>query len=330
MRNIGKLAFFLILGMVLSMSSLVLTISVAAQQPIIIKVAHIYPPESLYSKTTERLAKNIEAHTNGRVKFQIYGSASLGDWREVIEALQIGTNNSVIESVGTLDRYDPLPGIEAFPYMLRDVDHFNKLWFGPIGKDLHEDIMKKTKFRTIGAIYRGSRNLSCNRAVNTVEDLKGLKLRVPPLKMYRLTWEYLGASPVPMAFTEVFTALQQGTIDGQENPLNIIHDFKFNEVCKYLVMTKHVQGAMTYIFYDPWFQKLPKDVQEIVTRDIEEACQWGNTAQLKIEDELKANLVKRGMKLMEPDLGPFRAKLANLINEFPELKGYYDRIEAIK
>ena len=115
MRNIGKLAFFLILGTVLSMSSLVLTISVAAQQPILIKVAHIYPPDSLYSKTTERLAKNIETHTNGRVKFQIYGSGSLGDWREVIEALQIGTNNCVIESVGTLDRYDPLPGSEAYP-----------------------------------------------------------------------------------------------------------------------------------------------------------------------------------------------------------------------
>ena len=81
---------------------------------------------------------------------------------------------------------------------------------------MHDDIAAKTKFRTVGAIYRGSRNLTCNKEIKSIDDLKGLKLRVPPLKMYRMTWEAFGASPVPMAFTELFTALQQGTVDGRE------------------------------------------------------------------------------------------------------------------
>jgi tripartite ATP-independent transporter DctP family solute receptor len=293
-------------------------------------MAHIYPKDSLYTKAGERIAKNVEAHTNGKVKFEIYDSGSMGDWRETIEALQIGTVQMSFESVGTLDRFDPLPGIEAFPYLFRDIDHFKKFWSGPMARELQDEIAKRTKFRTVGSIYRGSRNLTSNREIKSIDDLKGLKLRVPPLKMYKLTWEYLGAAPVPMAFAELFTALQQGTIDGQENPLITIYDFKFNEVCKYLVMTKHVLGSMTYIFYEPWFQKLPKDIQEVLVKDTEEACRWATDEALKGENDLKAKLVQKGMKLIEPDLAPYHAKLANLIDEFPELKGWYERIKAIK
>lgn len=301
-----------------------------AQAPMVIKMGHIYPPDSLYSKTIERIAKNVETHTNGKVKIEIYGSASLGDWREVAEGLQIGTVQMSFESVGTLDRYNPLPGIEAFPYLFRDLDHWKKFWFSPLAQQLQDEVAAKTKFRTLGAIYRGSRNLTCNREIKSIDDLKGLKLRVPPLKMYRMTWEAFGAAPVPMAFTELFTAMQQGTVDGQENPLNIINDFKFNEVCKYLVMTKHVLGTMTYIFYEPWFEKLPADVKGVLVKDIQEGCTWANGEAEKAEESLKADLVKKGMKLIEPDLAPYRAKTANIINDFPDLKGYYDKIKALQ
>jgi tripartite ATP-independent transporter DctP family solute receptor len=326
MSKMGRIGT--VLTMALVFGALLATQALA--QPMILKMAHIYPKDSLYAKTGERIAKNVEAHTNGKVKIEIYDSGSMGDWRETIEALQIGTVQMSFESVGTLDRFDPLPGIEAFPYLFRDIDHFKKFWSGPLAKELQDEIAKKTKFRTVGSIYRGSRNLTCNREIKSVDDLKGLKLRVPPLKMYKLTWENLGAAPVPMAFAELFTALQQGTIDGQENPLITIYDFKFNEVCKYLVMTKHVLGSMTYIFYEPWFEKLPKDIKEILVKDTEEACQWATGEALKGEDNLKAQLVQKGMKLIEPDLAPYHAKLANIIAEFPELKGWHDRIKAIK
>jgi tripartite ATP-independent transporter DctP family solute receptor len=324
MGRLGTAACVLLLLGVFSVSGAL------AQAPTVIKMGHIYPPDSLYSKTIERIAKNVETHSNGKVKIEIYGSASLGDWREVAEGLQIGTVQMSFESVGTLDRYDPLPGIEAFPYLFNDLDHWKKFWFGPLALQLHDDIAAKTKFRTVGAIYRGSRNLTCNKEIKSIDDLKGLKLRVPPLKMYRMTWEAFGASPVPMAFTELFTALQQGTVDGQENPLNTITDFKFNEVCKYLVMTKHVLGTMTYIFYEPWFTKLPADVKDLLVKDIQEGCTWANAEQAKLEDSLKADLIKKGMKLIEPDLAPYRAKTANIINDFPDLKGYYDKIKALQ
>jgi tripartite ATP-independent transporter DctP family solute receptor len=327
MNKMGRIGI-ISMSMVLVFGALM--VSHALAQPMVIKMAHIYPKGSLYAKAGERIAKNVEAHTNGKVKIEIFDSGSMGDWRETIEALQIGTVQMSFESVGTLDRFDPLPGIEAFPYLFRDLDHFKKFWSSPLANELQDEIAKKTKFRTVGSIYRGSRNLTCNKEIKSIDDLKGLKLRVPPLKMYKLTWENLGAAPVPMAFAELFTALQQGTIDGQENPLITIYDFKFNEVCKYLVMTKHVQGSMTYIFYEPWFEKLPKDIKEVLVKDIEEACRWATEEALKGENDLKAQLVQKGMKLIEPDLAPYQAKLANLIAEFPELKGWHDRIKAIK
>ncbi|MCX5820536.1 MAG: TRAP transporter substrate-binding protein [Deltaproteobacteria bacterium] len=325
MNKIGRIGF-IAMFMALVFGTMA---SHALAQQMVIKMGHIYPPESLYSKTIERIAKNVDAHSNGKIKIQVYGSGGLGDWREIIEAMQISTVQMAFESVGTLDRYDPLPGIEAFPYLFRDLDHFKKFWFGPLAKQLHDDIAAKTKFRTVGAIYRGSRNLTCNREIKSIDDLKGLKLRVPPLKMYRATWEAFGASPVPMAFNELFTAMQQGIVDGQENPLVTIDDFKFNEVCKYLVMTKHVLGTQTYMFYEPWFVQLPKDVRELLVKDVEEGCAWANVEAEKLEESLKAGLVKKGMKLIEPDLAPYRAKTANIINDFPALKGYYDKIKAL-
>jgi TRAP-type C4-dicarboxylate transport system substrate-binding protein len=118
MGRIGVTAIF----MVLMFGALL--VSQAQAQPMVIKMGHIYPPDSLYSKTIDRIAKNVEAHTNGKVKIEIYGSASLGDWREVVEGLQINSVQMSFESVGILDRYDPLPGIEAFPYLFKDLDHF--------------------------------------------------------------------------------------------------------------------------------------------------------------------------------------------------------------
>ncbi|MEX0758676.1 MAG: TRAP transporter substrate-binding protein, partial [Tistlia sp.] len=212
-----------------------------------LQVAAIYEPGNLWHQATERYLEGVTERTGGKITFNLAHSGMTGTWQEAIEALQLGTNDIVIESIGTLDRYDPLPGIEAFPYLIRDLDHFEKVYYGPMGAELFDAIEEKTGFKIVGAGYRGARKLSASRAVESLEDLQGLKLRVPPLKMYRRTWELLGASPVPMPFLEVFTSLQQGVIDGQENPLELIESKKLDEVQSHVMATDHVIGAMTFI-----------------------------------------------------------------------------------
>ncbi|WP_340107343.1 TRAP transporter substrate-binding protein [Pikeienuella sp. HZG-20] len=295
-----------------------------------LQVAHIYDPGNIWYEVTEKLIEGVEARTDGKVTFKVAASGTTGTWAESIEALQIGTNDIVIQSIGTLDRYDPLPGIEAFPYLIRDLDHFKALFYGPTGEELFAEIEERTGFRIVGAGYRGARKLTSNRPVSTLEDLSGLKLRVPPLKMYRRTWELLGASPVPMPFLEVFTSLQQGVIDGQENPLEVIESKRLDEVQKYVVETDHVIGAMTFIFDAARFASFPEELQQILIEEGDKAMLWGTDQMLKQEADYKTTLTERGMEFITPDVAAFRAAVAPIKDDFPELKDWVERINAME
>lgn len=306
------------------------TTAPAAVAQTTLKMAHIYTPGNIWYETAEAYAKAVEEKSGGKVKIQIAHSGSTGDWPASIEALKIGTNDIVLQSIGTLDRYNILPGIEAYPYLLRDVDHFKKVYYGPVGAEFMEEVAKKTSFRIIGAGYRGARWLTSNKPVAKLDDLKGLKLRVPPLKMYRMTWEYLGASPVPMGVAELFTSMQQGVVDGQENPLEIVESNKFYEVQKYAIDTRHVIGAMTWIFSDARFRKLPPDVQKLLQEEGERAMLAATDRMIGLEGELKTKLEGRGMKFNEVDRDAFRAKLAPMSKEFPDLAPWVEKFQAVR
>jgi tripartite ATP-independent transporter DctP family solute receptor len=302
----------------------------SASAQTVLKMAHVYPPGNIWYNAAEAYAKAVEQRSGGKVKIQIAHSSSTGDWPQSIEALKIGTNDIVLQSVGTLDRYNTLAGIEAFPYLVRDVEHFKKVYYGPMGRELYDEIAKKTGFRIIGAGYRGARHLSNNKKIEKLEDLKGVKLRVPPLKMYRMTWEYLGASPVPMGMAEMFTSMQQGVVDGQENPLEIIESQKYSEVQKYVVETGHVMGAMTWIYWGQRFGQLPADVQAMLREEGEKVMLAYTDEMVKTEGEIKKRLQGKGMTFIQVDTAPWRAKLAPMAKEFPELTDWVQRIGAVK
>ena len=302
----------------------------AQAQTLTLKMAHIYAPGNIWFETAEAYAKAVEQKSGGKVKMQIAASGTTGDWPASIEALKIGTNDIVLQSVGTLDRYNTIAGIEAYPYLVRDVEHFKRVYYGPMGAQLFDEIAAKTKYRIIGAGYRGARHLSSNKAARNVGELKSIKLRVPPLKMYRSTWEYLGASPVPMGVAELFTSLQQGVVDGQENPLEVIEGQKFNEVQKYVVETGHVIGAMTFIFSDARFKSLPADVQKLLKEEGEKVMLEATDRMVTLEGEIKKRLQAKGMQFIEVDTGPFREKLAPMVKDFPELADWVGKIQAVK
>ncbi len=313
-----------------AVTSLTLLAPVLAQAQTVLKMAHIYIPGNIWYETAEAYAKAVEARTAGKVKIQIAHSGSTGDWPQAIEALKIGTNDIVLQSVGTLDRYNIIAGIEAYPYLVRDVDHFKKVYYGPMGSQLYDEIAAKTQFRIIGAGYRGARHLSSNKKVEKVEDLKGVKLRVPPLKMYRMTWEFLGASPTPMGIAELFTSLQNGVVDGQENPLEVLEQQKYYEVQKYLVETGHVMGAMTWIFHEPKFKALPADVQKVLKEEGDKVMLAATDRMVKMEFDYKTRMQAKGMTFIKVDTVPFQNRLKSMGKEFPELSGWVDKIQAVK
>lgn len=302
----------------------------AVAQTLTLKMAHIYAPGNIWFETAEGYAKAVEEKTGGKVKIQIAASGTTGDWPASIEALKIGTNDIVLQSVGTLDRYNTIAGIEAYPYLVRDVEHFKRVYYGPMGAELFDEIAAKTRFRIIGAGYRGARHLSSNKLARNVAELKGLKLRVPPLKMYRTTWEYLGASPVPMGVAELFTSLQQGVVDGQENPLEVIEGQKFNEVQKYVIETGHVIGAMTFIFSDARFKSLPAEVKTVLEEEGKKVMLEATDRMVSLEDEIKKRLQGQGMQFIQVDTVPFRERLKPMSKDFPELADWVTKIQAVK
>jgi tripartite ATP-independent transporter DctP family solute receptor len=302
----------------------------ARAQTVTLKMAHIYAPGNIWFEAAEAYGKAVEQKSGGKVKMQIAHSGQTGDWPQSIEALKIGTNDIVLQSIGTLDRYNTVAGIEAYPYLVRDVEHFKRVYYGPAGGQLFDEIAAKTQFRIIGAGYRGARHLSSNKLVRNVGELKGLKLRVPPLKMYRATWEYLGASPVPMGVAELFTSLQQGVVDGQENPLEVIEGQKFNEVQKYVIETGHVIGAMTFIFHEPRFKSLPPDTQKLLREEGDRTMLAATERMIALEGEIKKRLQGKGMQFIQVDTGPFRERLVPMSKDFPELAAWVQKIQAVK
>lgn len=325
MKAVGRarrLVFASMLGALLALP--------AAAQTVTLKMAHIYTPGNIWFETAEAYAKAVEQKSGGKVKIQIAHSGTTGDWPASIEALKIGTNDIVLQSIGTLDRYHQIAGIEAYPYLVRDVDHFKKVYYGPAGRELLDEISAKTQFRIIGAGYRGARHMTSNKLVRNVAELKGVKLRVPPLKMYRMTWEMLGASATPMGVAELFTSLAQGVVDGQENPLEIVESQKFNEVQKYVVETGHILGAMTFIFHEPRFKSLPPDVQKILAEEGNRVMLEGTDRMVGMEADLKKRLQAKGMQFVQVDTGPFRERLVPMAKEFPQLEPWVKKIQAVK
>jgi len=299
----------------------------AMAQTVTLKMAHIYNPGNIWFETSEAYAKAVEARTGGKVKIQIAPSGSTGDYPQAIEALKIGTNDIVLQSIGTLDRYNILPGVEAYPYLIKDVQGFKKVYYGPVGAEFADEIAKKTGYRIIGAGYRGARWLTSNKPVKSIDDIKSLKLRVPPLKLYRMTWEYLGASPVPMGAAEIYTSLQQGVVDGQENPLETIDNFKFGEVQKYAIDTRHIIGAMTWIFSEQRIKSLPAETQQILKEEGEKAMLAATDRMIEMEAGYRKKLEAQGVKFESPDLAPFRAKLEPMSKEFPDLAPWIKKFQ---
>lgn len=295
-----------------------------------LRLATVSTPDNVWYSTAQRFAEGVSNRTDGKVKIRIAHSGTTGSVRESVEALQIGTNDIVQTVIASLEPYDDLAALESFPYLIRDEAHFDTVFNGPVGQELYAAIGDNTGFKLIGAGFRGAREMASKKPVNAIGDLKGVKMRVPEIPVFRRTWELLGASPVPMASGEVYTGLQEGIIDAVENPLEAHMRSRYYEAAKYVVMTNHVYGAYTFVFSATRFKSFSPELQSILQEEGEKAMRWGGEQTRAQIEELKAELQKRGVTILSPELEPFRARLAPLADEFPKLKPWVQKISAVK
>lgn len=282
-------------------------------------------------QSLQEFAKLVDQKSNGSMKVEVYSGGTLGTWRDTIEGLEPGIVQIVCESIGTLEAYSPTASIDAYPYLYKDYEQYKKVMLnGEIGEKILKTVAEEGGFVLMGPSNRGPRIMTSNKKVENVNDLKGVKLRAPGIQMYIKTWEYLGASPVPMDASEIYTGLQQGTVDAQENPVMYSYGNAFYDVCKYLILTNHVFSTDVFIFNDDFFNKLPAEQQKV----FREAAKEAGDFRTKLVEDKEADTIKlmegKGMTVIKPDLSGFQAKLTEFSKEFPNLATLVAEIHAVK
>ncbi len=282
----------------------------AAQAQTILKIGYATTKESHYGVGSSAFCDEVEKNTQGRYKCQQFPSSALGGEREQIEAVQLGTQDLVNTSTGPVGNFVPEVKIVDIPFLFRDYDHARKVMDGPIGQDILSKFPSKGLI-ALGWTENGFRHMTNNkRDIVKPSDAAGLKMRTMENKVHMDGYRTFGILPTPMAFPELFGALQQGTVDGQENPIPVILSSKFAQVQKHLSLTGHVYSPALLLMSPKIWAKLSDADKKIFT----EAAKRAGTAQRKkVNDDENsgiAQLEKDGMKVTKVvDAAAFREAL---------------------
>ena len=277
-----------------------------------------------------RLAELVAERSNGELKVELFADGQLGTEQESLEGVQFGTIDMFMGSTGAVGRF--LPKLEAFahPYVWRDLDHMLAVVRGEIGEELTEELRAQTGIRILdmGWLF-GRRHLTTRETpVQGPADMADLKIRVQPTEIYLATIEAMGGNPTPMDFKEVYTSLQTGVIDGQENPINVIATRALYEVQDYLMLTGHITQNQTVVVNDQVFSALSPELQEVLLSATREAGDFQNEL-LEQEEAEQLELIKsKGMQIVDPDVEAFRAATADVHQQFEDAwgEGFFERI----
>ncbi len=296
-----------------------------------LKFGHLANEENVWHKAAIKFAEVVEEKSGGRIEVKVYPNEQLGKEMELIDGIQMGTVDMTITGE-SMQNWAPKAGLMGAPYAIRDMDHLNKIAGGDIGSEIEQEITAKIGLRPVGWFARGPRNLTSNRPIKHPDDLKGMILRVPNVPLFVAVWQALGAKPTPMAFSEVFTSMQQGTIEGQENPYALIKSANFYEVQKYCNLTEHVISWIYVVLGEKKFQSLPEDLQKVVLEAGQEMQAYERELFLAAEQGLAKELQDLGMTFVEVDKAAFQKKAEEAVFQAltPDQKDLYMRMQAVK
>lgn len=295
-----------------------------------INLAYGNQPDEPIGKLATKWKELAEEKSNGRLELNLYPSSQLGAEKDVVEQAVAGNNVIVMAGYDFLMDYVPDAGILTAPYLVEDFDQLLYLtetdWFEGVRDDLRKQNIEIVNSKTV----YGERHLLTNEKVTSPEDLKGMKIRVPDNQMSIKAFDAMGAAATPYPLGELYTALQQGLVNGAENPLPVLQGVKAHEVSKHLSLTGHQKFITSWIAGTGFMDKLPDDLVQILRETGEEASKYGREV---LEEETAAVLEdfeSSGVKVHEVDQDAFKEKVQSVYDEFPEwTPGLYDEIQEL-
>ena len=299
-----------------------------------LKWAHVYETSEPYHTEALWAAGEIKKRTNGKYEIEVFPASQLGNENQLNEGLGLGTVDIIYTGINfAAATYKPL-GITGAPFILRDFDHWKAYRESKLFVDLAKGYDDKTKHKIVALTYYGQRHVTANKEIKKPEDMKGMKLRVPPAPLFLMFTKSVGANATPIAFAEVYLALQQGTVDGQENPLPTIMAKKFYEVQSHIILTGHITESLVTVLGGHVWSKLTPDEQKIFQDVLKQAAAKATDAIAASEKTLAAEFKKLGKTVVEPDREAFRKAAIPLHNDASAGAGWsqaeYDALQALK
>ena len=249
----------------------------------------------------ERFAKLVEAYTGGEITLALFPNGQLGSEQETVQNCRLGTLDFSVAAINNITPFSPSVGLFTLPYLILSVDEAVLLTQGPIGEELVQNTIKAAGVRILGWSYSGFRRLSnSKRPITKPADLKGLTIRVPKNAIMIDSYKSWGVSPTPMAWDEVFTALQQKVLDGQDTPLITQYVMKFYEVQKYITKIRYVFLLEPLVISEQLFQRQSPEVQKILMRAGKEAQEYCRQFLILFEDSIENELKGKGLEILDP------------------------------
>jgi len=293
-----------------------------AQYPsMVLKLGHIADPSHPYAQGAVKFSELVKQKTGGKVDIQVFASSQLGDQKTLIEGLIYGTIDMALVGTAALTQFQPQMGIFDLPFLFDDRDHAYRS-LDTVGMDIGKALEPKG-IKLLGYMENGIRHLTNNvREVKTPDDMKGLKIRVQTSKIFIEMMKALGASPTPMSLDELYSAMQSGTVDGQENPSAHIYTQRYYEVQKYASLTAHAYAPEPVLISMAKWKSLPAAVQKAILDSAAEAIAWQRELSAKSDQELWDKIKATGkMRVTEVNRKPFQDATAKVIEMFADSVG---------
>ena len=299
-------------ALVFALAVLFLMTAAPAMAAQIIKLGVVTKPGSAQNIVAEKFKELLEERSNGAYEVKIFHSKSIGNETEILQQIQMNTIQMGVITGGPFDTFDPIVRVINYPFLFKDSAQADAILDGPLGAEILKDL-ESVGFKGLCFSENGFRNLTNNkRPVKSADDVKGLKIRVMASALHKAIWQALGANPTPMPWP-IYSELEQGVIDGQENPLWVMEVYKFYEIQKYMTLTRHVYSPHIDVASLIWWKTLKPADQEMIQKAMYEAAVFQRKQNRDKDGARLALLKEKGMQVEEhPDIESFRTKVAGL------------------
>jgi len=297
----------------------------------VMRIAHVLTDQDNVHRALVRFKETVEKKSNGQLEVQIYPNSTLGSLRVTFESMQLGNLEAGVWDAGTPANVVPMWTVPELPYMFRDLAQVHKVVDGPIGQEMSKLLLDKAKVRTLAVYDTTFRKIFTRpKAINSLADMKGMKIRVPEVQSYVRCMQLLGANPTPIAWGELYTSLETGVVQGFENKCEAAFNAKLHEQTKFAAYTGHIFVVNPLMVSERWFSALAKGTQQIVLDAAAESLAWQRVEAPSSEKNFEQKMKDAGVTFTSPDPGPFRKAVEPYYKEYGDKFGLNEFIKRVR